>query len=681
MHKESKPDWELSAAQTDGFLTPQILPTISCHQDLRKLNHHQLNQLANEIRSFLVQSVAKTGGHLGPNLGVVELTIALHRVFDVNRDTFIFDTGHQSYVHKLLTGRQDFSLLRQKGGLSGYPSRAESAADVLENSHASASLAWADGITKANRLSGKPGWVVAVIGDGALTGGMAWEALNNIADENEGRLLIVLNDNGRSYAPTIGGLAHHLDALRVSPLYDKTLKWGKRTLRGGGALGRFLYSGLHAAKAGLRDMFSPVGGALFDEIGITYTGPVDGHDIAALEFSFTRILASKKPVLVHVNTQKGRGYIPAEENDSDHFHAIGRIHPETGLPIEPKRFEWTQVFADEIVHLAQRDEKIVAITAAMLQPVGLLPFQKAFPNRVFDVGIAEAEAMATAAGLAYGGYHPVFAVYSTFMNRAYDQLLMDVALHHAGVTIVEDRAGITGPDGASHNGMWDIALAATVPGLRLAAPRDEATLRDELGEAVLVDNAPTVLRYPKSSLPEPIPAIRREGSLDVLWESPDLAAQSTGSGMAPAGELERATPASSALADESSSARQRILLVATGAFVPLGIETGKSLAENFEILVVDPRWLLPISADLRRIAPGFDWVVTLEDGLVEGGFGSQLRDALTAAGCFVPVLSYGIPKRFLEHATRAEILAELGLTPDSLVACLKSRTQIRSNLH
>ncbi|NMX03169.1 1-deoxy-D-xylulose-5-phosphate synthase [Mobiluncus mulieris] len=661
---QPKPEKRQSDSQTSEFPDLRILPTITTPHDLRSLNHQELNRLAGEIRRFLVQSVAQTGGHLGPNLGVVELTIALHRIFDVNRDTFVFDTGHQAYVHKLLTGRQDFSLLRQRGGLSGYPSRAESETDVVENSHASASLAWADGIMKANRLAHRPGWVVAVIGDGAMTGGMAWEALNNIADENEGRLLIVLNDNGRSYAPTIGGLAHHLDALRVTPLYDKTLSWGKKTLRRGGAIGNFLYSGLHAAKAGLRDWFSPESGPLFDEIGITYTGPVDGHDIAALEFSFTRLLASRKPVLVHVITQKGRGYSPAEQNISDHFHAIGRIHPETGLPIEPKRFEWTGVFADEIVHLAERDEKIVALTAAMLQPVGLLPFKKAFPNRVFDVGIAEADAMATAAGLAYGGFHPVFAVYSTFMNRAYDQLLLDVALHHAGVTIVEDRAGVTGSDGASHNGMWDIALAATVPGLHLAAPRDEATLRDELGEAVLVDNAPTLVRYPKGSLPEPIPALRREGSLDVLWES----------GVA-------TDAATTTVVSTADSSRQRMLLVATGAFAPLGIAAAQMLATDFETLVVDPRWLLPISADLRRIAPDFDWVVTLEDGLAEGGFGSQLRDTLTAAGCFVPVLSYGIPKRFLEHASRAEILVELGLTPDSLVASLKSRTQIRSNLH
>lgn len=676
MKESQNPEKREHHTETSSFPALKILPLIKTPRDLQKLNHRQLDRLAGEIRRFLVQSVAQTGGHLGPNLGVVELTIALHRIFDVSRDVFVFDTGHQTYVHKLLTGRQDFSHLRQRGGLSGYPSRAESDTDVLENSHASASLAWADGIARANRLAGRPGWVVAVIGDGAFTGGMAWEALNNIAAENEGRLLIVLNDNGRSYAPTIGGLAHHLDALRVTPQYEKALKWGKQTLRGSGPVGNLVYSGLHAAKAGLRDMVSPAEGALFDELGITYTGPVDGHDIAALEFSFTRVLASTKPVLIHVITQKGRGYTPAETNISDHFHAIGRIHPETGLPIDPERFEWTQVFADEILHLARRDEKIVALTAAMLQPVGLLPFKKQFPNRVFDVGIAEADAMATAAGLAYGGYHPVFAVYSTFLNRAYDQLLMDVALHHAGVTICEDRSGVTGPDGASHNGVWDIALAATVPGLRLAAPRDEATLRDELGEAVLVDNAPTIVRYPKGSLPDPIPALRREGSMDVLWESPAGSSAGDSTRASQSNAEDGATDTQSR--GSGAEAAPRLLIAATGAFAKLGMDVGESLAGDFNVKVIDPRWLLPVASDLVRVAAGYDWVVTLEDGLVDGGFGSQLRNRLAESNVFTPVLSYGIPKQFLSHATRGEILEELGLTSEALVDSIRSRTGVLS---
>lgn len=653
---------QLEPVSTETAALPQLqlLPEIKSPRDLRDLNHQQLDRLAGEIRRFLVESVAKTGGHLGPNLGVVELTIALHRVFDTSRDTFIFDTGHQAYVHKLLTGRQDFSQLRQKGGLSGYPSRAESETDVLENSHASASLAWADGIAKANHLAGRKGWVVAVIGDGAMTGGLAWEALNNIAAQNEGRLVIVLNDNGRSYAPTIGGLAHHLDALRVTPIYDKTMKWGKQTLREGGAFGNLLYSGLRATKAGLRDMFAPAEGVLFDELGITYTGPVDGHDIAALEFSFTRLKAANKPVLVHVITQKGRGYTPAELNDSDHFHTIGKIHPETGLPIEAKGFEWTQVFAEEILELAQENDIIVGITAAMLRPVGLLPLRKTFPNRVFDVGIAEADALATAAGLAYGGYHPVFAVYSTFLNRGYDQLLMDVALHRAGVTIIEDRAGVTGSDGASHNGMWDIAIAGTVPGLRLAAPRDESTLRAELREAIAVDDGPTILRYPKGSLPQPTPAIAKAYGGDVLWESSNFASTSGSAGEP---------------GNTDGKRSKRILVVATGAFANLGIEVAQELSQDsvLQLRVVDPCWLLPVHPDLAQALGGYDRVVTLEDGLVEGGFGSQLRSAAAERDIFTPVLTYGIPRRFLSHATRGQILEEIGLTVPGLVASIRSR--------
>ena len=656
---ESMSQLEPVSASNADLASLRLLPTISSPRDLRKLNHQELNRLAGEIRHFLVESVAKTGGHLGPNLGVVELTIALHRVFNVTRDTLVFDTGHQTYVHKLLTGRQDFSRLRQCGGLSGYPSRAESDTDVLENSHASAALSWADGISRANRLTGKRGWVVAVIGDGAMTGGMAWEALNNIAEENEGRLIIILNDNGRSYAPTIGGLAHHLDALRVTPQFDKALKWGKQTLKGGGSVGNLVYSGLHAAKAGLRDMVATDEGVLFDELGITYTGPIDGHDIAALEFSFTRAKAAKKPVLIHVITQKGRGYTPAEENVSDHFHAIGRIHPETGLPIEPERFEWTQVFAEEICSLARENEKIVAITAAMLRPVGLNPMQKEFPDRVFDVGIAEADALATAAGLAYGGMHPVIALYSTFLNRGYDQLLMDIALHRAGVTIVEDRSGITGSDGASHNGMWDIALAGTVPGLRLAAPRDAVTLREELREAVQVEDGPTIVRYPKGSLPKPLPTLKRAHGGDVLWESADFVAPS-----APTHE-EKA----------SSNRPKNLLIVATGAFAKLGMEVANELQalNNLAVRVVDPRWLIPVSADLVAAVGAYDRVVTLEDGLVEGGFGSQLRNAAAAQNIFTPVLSYGIPRQFLHHATRDEIREELGLTPRALADSINSR--------
>lgn len=648
------------------------LETIDKPADLRKLTSDQLEQLAREIRRYLVTSVAKTGGHLGPNLGVVELSIALHRVFDCPKDSLIFDTGHQSYVHKLLTGRRDFSTLRQEDGLSGYPSRAESPCDIMENSHASTSLAWADGISRANDLLGRDGHVIAVIGDGALTGGLAWEALNNISSSEKRRLIIVVNDNGRSYAPTIGGLAHHLDALRVNPQYNRFLEWGKQTLQAHGKLGQLAYETLHGVKTGIKDIVAPQ--AMFEDLGIKYIGPVDGHDITALEFAFSRVKNTNEPVIVHVITKKGHGYSPAEDNEADRFHSVGPIHPETGLPIDPQRFEWSAVFADEIVHLARRQKDIVGITAAMMEPVGLLPFKQAFPDRVFDVGIAEQEAVAAAAGMAYAGLHPVFAVYSTFLNRAYDQILLDAALHHAGITIVEDRAGITGSDGPSHNGMWDIAMLSTVPTLRLAAPRDEATLRDELGEAVLIDNAPTVLRYPKGSLPAPISALERIGSFDLLYRSETSPSSQTGPG-APTSDTPGASNPAGPGAQPTS--RERLIILATGAFAGTGIEVGKNLAGEFALEVIDPRWLLPVAGDLVEYLAPADWVVTLEDGLVEGGFGAGVRQALVKAGYYQPVLTFGVPREFLPHATRDSLLKQIGLTPEQITNSILRATYSR----
>ncbi|MDO5671980.1 MAG: 1-deoxy-D-xylulose-5-phosphate synthase [Actinomycetaceae bacterium] len=629
-----------------GLKVARWLEQINSPRDLRHLTSDQLNELSQEIRDFLVTSVSTTGGHLGPNLGVVELTIALHRVFDCPKDTLIFDTGHQSYVHKLLTGRKDFSMLRQEGGLSGYPSRAESRYDVLENSHASTSLAWMDGIARARALLGDPGRVITVIGDGALTGGMAWEALNNIASGDRGPMVIVVNDNGRSYAPTIGGLAHHLDALRVNPGYEKVLEWGKTTLQGKGRPGQLAYEALHGLKKGVKDVLAPQQG-MFEDLGLKYIGPVDGHDITALEFAFTRVKDYNEPVLVHVITQKGSGYSPALENDEDRFHAVGKIHPETGLPVDKQRFQWTAVFADEILHLAQDDPRIVGITAAMLRPVGLGPFKDAYPNRVFDVGIAEQEAIANAAGMAYGGLHPVVALYATFMNRAYDQVLMDAALHRAGITIVLDRAGITGEDGASHNGVWDIALLSTVPGLRIAAPRDEVTLREELDEAVKIAHAPTVLRYPKGALPAPSPAIRRVGSVDILADCP------------------------------ADGAKQgSVLLLGIGPFVATAKEIAQSLSEHgWDATVADPRWIIPIGRDLVNFAKSFDTVVTIEDGIVTGGFGSQLRDSLCEGDCAATVYTFGVPKEFLEHASRGSILEGLGLSAQKITKKILAKSR------
>ena len=613
-----------------------LLDRITSPQDVRALPARDLDTLAAEIREFLVDQVSRTGGHLGPNLGVVELTIALHRVFESPRDTLVFDTGHQAYVHKLLTGRRDFSRLRRRGGLSGYPSRAESEHDVVENSHASTALSWADGIAKARQLRGEADrHTVAVIGDGALTGGMAWEALNNIAAGSDRRLVVVVNDNGRSYAPTIGGLAHHLDTLRTTQGYESFLTWGKTTLRRSGPPGRLAYEALHGLKKGIKDVVAPQG--MFEDLGLKYVGPVDGHDEQAVERALRRARSFGGPVIVHVITEKGRGYTPAEQDVADRFHAVGRIHPETGLPLAPSRFGWTSVFADEIVRIGRRRPDVVAITAAMLQPVGLAPFAQEFPERVFDVGIAEQHAATSAAGMAYAGLHPVVAVYATFLNRAFDQVLMDVALHRAGVTFVLDRAGLTGDDGASHNGMWDLAMLSIVPGLRLAAPRDEATLRSALRTAVDVDDAPTVVRYPKGSLGEPVDALEDVDGVDVL-------ARHDGEG-------------------------RRVLVVGVGAMARTALSTGELLAgHGLQVTVVDPCWVLPVPASLVKLAGEHDHVVTLEDGLVDGGIGSLLAQRAREAGVTAPVQSFGVPAAFLEHAARDELVHELRLSPNDVAA-------------
>ena len=597
------------------------------------MEREQLDELAAEIRGFLIDNVSRTGGHLGPNLGVVELTIGLHRVFRSPQDTIVFDTGHQAYVHKLLTGRQDFSSLRCPGGLSGYPSRAESEHDVVESSHASASIAWVDGISREKHRQGDRTWTVGVIGDGALTGGLAWEALNNIATAKNRRIMIIVNDNGRSYAPTIGGLAAHLDALRTSARYEKALAWGKQHLLSHGTPGRAAYDALHGLKSGIKDALMPQ--VMFEDLGLKYIGPVNGHDIAAVETALRRGRSLEEPVLVHMITEKGRGYTPAEEDIADRFHAVGPIHPETGLPVAPERFGWTGVFADEICAQAAMRDDIVGITAAMMRPVGLGPMHEAYPGRVIDVGIAEAEAVASAAGMAYQGAHPVVALYATFLNRGFDQLLMDVALHRAGVTFVLDRAGVTGADGASHNGVWDIAMCSMIPGLRLAAPRDEETLRARLREALDVDDAPTVIRYRKGSLPEPMPALRSVGEVDVLFDE----------------------------AVDGSSAR--VLIVGTGACAPDAIEAARRLsADGVSVTVADPQWMIPVCPELATLARDYDCVVSVEDGIVQGGFGWSLRDAVAEAG--VPVRCLGVPQGFPEHGDRGEMIAQFGFDADGI---------------
>ncbi|MGW1847033.1 1-deoxy-D-xylulose-5-phosphate synthase [Streptomyces sp. NPDC001966] len=606
-----------------------ILESIRGPHDLKALNEAQLDELAQDIRQFLIQAVARTGGHLGPNLGVVELTVALHRAFDSPADRILWDTGHQSYVHKLLTGRQDFSKLRGKGGLSGYPSREESAHDVIENSHASTVLGWADGIAKAHQVLGCEDHVVAVIGDGALTGGMAWEALNNIAAAKDRPLIIVVNDNERSYGPTIGGLANHLATLRTTDGYERFLAWGKDVLRQTPVIGQPLYESLHGAKKGFKDAFAPQG--MFEDLGLKYVGPIDGHDIAAVESALHRAKRFHGPVLVHCLTEKGRGYPPALLDDADRFHAVGAMDPLTCAPLAPADGpSWTSVFGDEIAAIGAERPDVVAITAAMLHPVGLTKFAEAFPDRVWDVGIAEQHAAVSAAGLATGGLHPVVAVYATFLNRAFDQLLMDVALHRCGVTFVLDRAGVTGPDGPSHNGMWDMSVLQVVPGLRIAAPRDAGELRAQLREAVAVDDAPTVIRFPKGSVGEQVPAVGRIGGMDVLHRADD----------------------------------PDVLLVAVGVLAPVCLKAADLLAgAGIRCTVVDPRWVKPVDGELPPLAARHRLVAVVEDNSRAGGVGSAVGQALRDAGVDVPLRAFGIPEQFLAHGKRAEVLADIGLTP------------------
>ena len=609
-----------------------LLERIRSPRDLARLTPAQVTALAAEIRTFLVENVSRTGGHLGPNLGVVELTLAMHRVFDSPRDTFVFDTGHQSYVHKLLTGRQDFGALRKEGGLSGYPSRTESEHDVVENSHASTALGWADGIAKANQLQGRSDrHVVAVIGDGALTGGMAWEALNNIALDHRRRLVVVVNDNGRSYDPTIGGLAHHLDTLRTTSGYENFLRWGKRTLHRSGRPGKMAYGALHGLKKGIKDVVAPQG--MFEDLGIKYVGPVDGHDEPAVERALRAAHEFGGPVIVHVITEKGRGYTPAEQDALDRFHGIGPIHPETGLPVAPSRFGWTSVFSDEMVRIGEDRPDVVGITAAMLNPVGLGAFAERFPSRVFDVGIAEQHAVTSAAGMAFAGLHPVVALYATFLNRAFDQVLMDAALHKAGVTIALDRAGITGDDGASHNGMWDLALMRIVPGIHVAAPRDEATLRAALRAAVDIDDAPSVVRYPKGPVADPLPALDSLDGVDVL-------ARHAASPDAP-----------------------HVLVVGVGAMARTAVDAAETIAAHgVGVTVVSPTWVLPVPSALVKLAGDASLVVTIEDGLAAGGVGALLDETAARAGVSTPVRCVGLPSEFLEHASRAQVLERYRLT-------------------
>jgi 1-deoxy-D-xylulose-5-phosphate synthase len=601
---------------------------------LREMNPAQLKALAADIREFLIDKVSKTGGHLGPNLGVVELSIAVHRVFDSPKDIVLFDTGHQSYVHKILTGRANqFDLLRQRNGISGYPNRRESEHDVIENSHASTALSWADGISRGFSLSGQSNrHVVAVVGDGALTGGMSWEALNNLSPESDRNLVIVVNDNERSYSPTIGGLATYLTTLRASKEYERILGRGKRMLHNTPVVGKYIYGTLHGMKKGLKDMVAPQG--MFEDLGFKYLGPIDGHDIAAMEKTLQMAKEFGAPVIVHAITEKGRGYTPAIEDMAEKFHAVGIVDPVTGKPLKASAPSWTNVFSEEITQIGGENSKVVAITAAMLGPTGLDKFAQSFPGRTIDVGIAEQHAVTSAAGMAYAGMHPVIAIYSTFLNRAFDQLLLDVALHKAGVTFVLDRAGITGDDGPSHHGIWDLALTGIVPNMHVGAPRDGARLKEILRACVEISDAPSMLRFPKGAVPTDIPALERIDGIDVLHR-----------GAAP-----------------------QVLIISIGSMAGLAIEVAQlAKSQSIEVTVVDPLWVKPIPSSLLKMCAGYSTVVVMEDGIKHAGIASTISEALRDSGIVCSLHSVGVPLEFIEHSKRAEILNDIEITPEAIV--------------
>ena len=610
-----------------------MIASIKSPADIKGLSQEELISLAQEIRTFLIEKVSKSGGHLGPNLGVVELTMAIHRIFDSPRDVILFDTGHQSYVHKIVTGRAgEFDRLRQRGGIAGYPNRSESEHDVIENSHASTALSWGDGISRGFSITGQSDRsVVVVVGDGALTGGMSWEALNNIASAKDRNLVLVVNDNERSYSPTVGGVATYLSTLRVTQGYERFLDWGKEVLHKTPVVGAPIYETLHGVKKGIKDIVAPQG--MFEDLGLKYMGPIDGHDFPALEKALAQAKQFGEPVLVHVITEKGRGHQPAIEDEAEKFHAVGVVDPTTGVPVAKSARSWTKVFSDELVEIGSERPDVVAITAAMLGPTGLDKFAAAFPERTIDVGIAEQHAVTSAAGMAFAGLHPVVAVYSTFLNRAFDQLLLDVALHKAGVTFVLDRAGITGDDGPSHHGIWDMALTGIVPTLHLAAPRDSARLKEVLREAVAIHDAPTVIRFPKGAVSEDIPAFERRDGIDVLYRG------------------------------ESAD----VLLISVGAMATMSVEAAsQAYREGVGVTVIDPRWVKPLPKSLITMADRYKSVVVVEDGIAHGGIASALSEMFRSAGVDTPIHSIGVPLTFIEHSKRSEILSDLGITAQNI---------------
>ena len=638
------------------------LDAIRSPEDIRGLSYRELEDLAGDIRDFIVQAVASNSGHLGSNLGAVELTLALHRVFESPTDAILWDTGHQAYVHKIVTGRSSgFQRLRQADGLSGYPSREESAHDFIENSHASTVLSYAYGLAVArDRGSNDHRHIVAVIGDGSMTGGMAYEALNNLGHSKQ-RVIIVLNDNGRSYAPTISNLtqpsavvleqrtpfpdriaerlSHGLTRIRMNPLYVQRQRRIEAWLQNLPVVGQQAEKGVEAVKAAVREFLQPP--SFFEALGVRYVGPVDGHDIHELETALRNAeeLSSEGPIVVHVLTQKGKGYPPAEDDDEKHLHDAPVFDPAIGPP-KAVPTGYTQAFADMVVKLAEADERLVAITAAMPGPTGLLPFQERFPDRFFDVGIAEQHAVTGAAGMAMGGLRPIVALYSTFMSRAWDQIVYDVALHRLPVIFCLDRAGITGDDGPSHHGIYDMALLCKVPGMRVLAPSSAQEVQQMLADAVsLADNGPIAIRYPKG-------AARQVDANDV------------GSGFA-----------ALRLREGDGS----LAILAIGKMVAASLPAAERLAERgIEASIWDVRCCSPLDVDMIRDAARHKRVITIEDGIGDGGVGSTMATAIHAIDptCRVDIL--GVPTKFIPHAKPDRVLAQIGLDADGIVRAWES---------
>ena len=645
-----------------------VLADIRQPSDLRGLTTAELEQLASEIRDFVVAAVSETGGHLGSNLGAVELTLALHRVFDSPRDAILWDTGHQAYIHKIVTGRRGgFSQLRQAGGISGYPSREESVHDFIENSHASTVLSYAYGLAVARDAGQTPdrNHIVAVIGDGSMTGGMAYEALNNLGHSSK-RVIIVLNDNGRSYAPTIsnlsqgapderkaGILSKTLIKIRINPVYVRRQRKIEKFLKNIPLIGTQAERGMEAFKAGVREFLQPP--AFFEALGVRYIGPIDGHDIEAMEHAFSAAeqRVEEGPVVIHVITEKGRGYSPAEDDDEKHLHDAPMFDPINGPP-KSVPTGYTEAFADTITKLAELDSRIVAITAAMPGPTGLIQFQEHFPDRFFDVGIAEQHAVTAAAGMAMGGMRPVVALYSTFLNRAWDQVVYDVAMHRLPVIFCLDRAGITGDDGPSHHGVYDMALLSKVPGMRVLAPSSTQDLQQMLNDAIsLADTGPVAIRYPKG-------LARNVDENDI------------GTGLQARKLVDGAT--------------KRVCILAIGKMVGAALEAAETLkASNIDVTVWDVRSCAPLDPAMIADAMQHDIVITAEDGIRDGGIGMTIENTIndmststTSTTNKRPVIRVlGVPTSFVPTAKPQVILHQMGLDSQGIVATVHNMLGVK----